>query len=92
MNKKPIQIGILKTEDFITIRITMFNKTKWKVIKRDVMRFDMFCVAIILMMNFLLISLSRNTILEWHEKIIIAIINIAMIDKYIKTRKEIIER
>lgn len=92
MNKKPIQIGILKTEDFITIRITMFNKTKWKVIKRDVMRFDMFCIAIILMMNFLLISLSRNTILEWHEKIIIAIINIAMIDKYIKTRKEIIER
>ena len=90
--KKPVRIGILKTEDFITISITMLNKTKWKVIRRDVMQFDIFCIAIMLMINFLLIGLSRNTILEWHEKIIIVIIEKAMVAKYLRTRKEIIER
>lgn len=89
--KKPIRIGILRTDDFIVIRITMFNKNKLIWIRRDVMRFDMFCIAIMLMMNFLLIGLSRNTILEWHEKIIIVIIEKSMVDKYLRTRKEIIK-
>ena len=70
----------------------MFNKNKWMVIRKDVMKFDMFCIAIMLMMNFLMVGLSRNTILQWHEKLIIAIIETAMVAKYIKTRKEIIER
>lgn len=92
MNKKPVNIGIVNTDDFVIISITMFNKNKWMVIRKDVMEFDMFCIAIMIMINFLLISLSRNTILQWHEKIIIAIIEILMVAKYIKTRKEIIER
>ena len=91
-SKKPISIGIVNTDDFIIISITMFNKNKWMVIRKDVLKFDMFCIAIMLMMNFLIAGLSRNTILQWHEKLIIAIIETAMIAKYIKTRKEIIER
>ena len=91
-SKKPISIGIVNTDDFVIISITMFNKNKWMVIRKDVMKFDMFCIAIMLMMNFLMAGLSRNTILQWHEKLIIAIIETAMIAKYIKTRKEIIER
>lgn len=90
--KKPVRIGIIKTVDFIVIRITMFNKNKWIWIRRDVMEFDMFCMAIMLMINLLAVSLTRNTALQWNEKIIIAIIDIAMIVEYIKTRKEIIER
>ena len=91
-SKKPVSIGIVNTDDFIIISITMFNKNKWMVIRKDVMKFDMFCIAIMLMMNFLMVGLSRNTILQWHEKLIIAIIETAMVAKYIKTRKEIIER
>ena len=91
-SKKPVSIGIVNTDDFIIISITMFNKNKWMVIRKDVLKFDMFCIAIMLMMNFLIAGLSRNTILQWHEKLIIAIIETAMIAKYIKTRKEIIER
>lgn len=90
--KKPVRIGILRTDDFIVIRITMFNKNKLIWIRRDVMEFDMFCMAIMLMINLLAVSLTRNTALQWNEKIIIAIIDIAMIVEYIKTRKEIIER
>ncbi len=89
--KKPVRIGILRTDDFIVIRITMFNKSKWIWIRRDVMEFDMFCMAIMIMINLLIVSLARNTELQINEKIIIAIIDIAMIVKYIKTRKEIIE-
>ena len=92
MNKKPVRIGILKTDDFIVIKITMLNKSKWIWIRHDVMEFDIFCMAIMLMMNLLAVNLTHNTELQWHEKIIIAIIDIAMIVKYIKTRKEIIER
>lgn len=92
MNKKPVRIGILRTDDFIVIKITMFNKSKWIWIRRDVMEFDIFCMTIMLMINLLAVSLTRNTELQWHEKIIIAIIDVAMIVKYIKTRKEIIER
>lgn len=90
--KKLVRIGILRTDDFIAIRITMFNKNKWIWIRRDVLEFDMFCIAIMLMMNLLAVSLTRNTELQWNEKIIIALIDIAMIVEYIKTRKEIIER
>lgn len=90
--KKPVKIGILRTDDFIVIRITMFNRNKWIWIRRDVLEFDMFCMAIMIMMNLLAVSLTRNTELQWNEKIIIAIIDIAMIVEYIKTRKEIIER
>ena len=90
--KKPVRIGILRTDDFIVIRITMFNKNKWIWIRRDVLEFDMLCMTIMLMMNLLAVSLTRNTELQWNEKIIIAIIDIAMIVEYIKTRKEIIER
>lgn len=94
MNKKrkPVRIGIIRAEDFIIISITMFNKNKLIWIRRDVMEFDMFCMAIMLMINLLAVSLTRNTALQWNEKIIIAIIDIAMIVEYIKTRKEIIER
>lgn len=91
-SKKPVSIGIVNTDDFVIISITMFNKNKWMMIRKDVMKFDMFCIAIMLMMNFLMVGLSRNTILQWHEKLIIAIIETAMVAKYIKTRKEIIER
>lgn len=91
-SKKPVNIGIVNTDDFVIISITMFNKNKWMVIRKDVMKFDMFCIAIMIMMNFLMVGLSRNTILQWHEKLIIAIIETAMVAKYIKTRKEIIER
>lgn len=90
--KKPVRIGILRTDDFIVIRITMFNKNKWIWIRRDVMEFDVFCMAIMIMINLLIVSLTRNTALQWNEKIIIAIIDIAMIVEYIKTRKEIIKR
>lgn len=89
--KKPVRIEILRTEDFIVIRITIFNKDKWVWIRRDVLKFDMFCIAIMLMINFLLIGLSRNTILGWHEKIIIVIIEKSMVAKYLRKRKEIIK-
>lgn len=92
MNKKPIRIGILKTEDFITIRITIFNKDKWIWIRRDVLEFDVFCMAIMIMINLLIVSLTRKAEMQWYERIAIAIIDIAMIVEYIKTRKEIIER
>lgn len=68
MNKKPVRIGILRTDDFIVIKITMFNKSKWIWIRHDVMEFDIFCMAIMLMMNLLAVSLTRNTELQWHEK------------------------
>lgn len=90
--KKPVRIGILKTDDFIVIRITMFNKSRWIWIRRDVMEFDMLCIAIMLMINLLAVNLTSNTELQWYERIAIVIIDIAMIVKYIKTRKEIIER
>lgn len=89
--KKTVRIGILRTDDFIAIRITMFNKNKWIWIRRDVLKFDIFCIAIMLMINFLLIGLSQNTILGWHEKIIIVIIEKSMVAKYLRTRKEIIK-
>jgi len=56
MNKKrkPVRIGILRTDDFIVIRITMFNKSKWTWIRRDAMECAMFCVAITLITIFLL--------------------------------------
>lgn len=90
--KKPVRIGILRTDDFIVIRITMFNKSRWIWIRRDVMEFDMLCIAIMLMINLLAVNLTSNTELQWYERIAIVIIDIAMIVKYIKTRKEIIER
>ena len=91
-SKKPVSIGIVNTDDFIIISITMFNKNKWMVIRKDVMKFDMFCIAIILMLNLLIVGLTRNTELQWHEKKIISIINIVMVIKHRKIRKEIIER
>lgn len=90
--KKPVQIGILRTDDFIVIRITMFNRNKWIWIRRDVMEFDMFCMAIMIMINLLIVGLTRNTELQWYERIAIVLIERAMIVKYIRTRKEIIER
>lgn len=90
--KKPVQIGILRTDDFIVIRITMFNRNKWIWIRRDVMEFDMFCMAIMIMINLLIVGLTRNTKLQWYERIAIVLIERAMIVKYIRTRKEIIER
>lgn len=90
--KKPVRIEILRTDDFIVIKITMFNKDKWIWIRRDVLEFDVFCMAIMIMINLLVVSLTRNTELQWQEKITIAIIDIAMVVKYIKTRKEKIER
>ena len=91
-SKKPVSIGIVNTDDFIIISITMFNKNKWMVTRKDVMKFDMFCIAIILMLNLLIVGLTRNTELQWHEKKIISIINIVMVIKHRKIRKEIIER
>lgn len=52
--KKPVRIGMLRTDDFIVIRITIFNKSRWIRIRRDVMEFDMFCMAITLITIFLL--------------------------------------
>lgn len=90
--KKPVRIGILRTDDFIVIRITMFNRNKWIWIRRDVMEFDMFCMAIMIMINLLIVGLTRNTELQWYERIAIVLIERAMIVKYIRTRKEIIKR
>jgi len=90
--KKPVQIGILRTVDFIVIRITIFNKSKLIWIRRDVMEFDMFCIAIMIMINLLIISLTRRAEMQWYERIAIVLIERAMIVKYIKTRKEINER
>lgn len=70
----------------------MFNKNKLIWIRRDVMEFDMFCMAIMIMINLLIASLTHKAELQWYERIAIVIIDIAMIVKYIKTRKEIIER
>lgn len=94
MNKKrkPVRIGIIRAEDFIIISITMFNKNKLIWLRRDVVEFDMFCMAIMIMINLLIASLTRKANLQWHEKIIIAIIDIAMIVEYIRTRKEMTER
>lgn len=55
--KKPVRIGILRTDDFIVISITMFNKTKWKWIRRDTMECAMLCVKITLITIFLQICL-----------------------------------
>lgn len=52
--KKPVRIGILRTDDFIVIKITIFNKSRWKWIRRDAMECAMFCVAITLITIFLL--------------------------------------
>ena len=90
--KKPVRIGIIRAEDFIIISITMFNKNKLIWIRRDVMEFDMFCMAIMIMINLLIASLTRKAEMQCYERITIVIIDIAMIVKYIKTRKEIIER
>lgn len=90
--KKPVRIGIIRAEDFIIISIKMFNKNKLIWIRRDVMEFDMFCMAIMIMINLLIASLTHKAELQWYERIAIVIIDIAMIVKYIKTRKEIIER
>lgn len=70
----------------------MFNKNKLIWLRRDVVEFDMFCMAIMIMINLLIASLTRKANLQWHEKIIIAIIDIAMIVEYIRTRKEMTER
>lgn len=92
MNKrKPVRIGILRTDDFIVIKITMFSKDKWIWIRLDVLEFDMFCIAIMIMINLLIVGLTRNTELQWYERIAIALIERAMIVKYIRTRKEIIK-
>lgn len=90
--KKPVRIGILRTDDFIVIKIKMFNKDKWIWIRRDVLEFDIFCMAIMIMINLLIVGLTRNTELQWYERIAIVLIERAMIVKYIRTRKEIIER
>ena len=54
--KKPVHIGIVRTEDFTIVSITMFNKNKWMVMRNDVMMFNMFCTAIML----LIISLLKR--------------------------------
>lgn len=54
MNKKPVRIEILKTDDFIVIRFKMFNKNKWIWIRRDPMKCGMFCVAITIIIELLL--------------------------------------
>ena len=55
------------------------------------MEFDMYCIAIMIMINLLIMSLTRRAEMQWYERIAIVLIERAMIVKYIKTRKEIIK-